>query len=1113
MSNSPLETTKKLLKGHEFEKLFRHLGWDHFHESLTVSVEGVNWTLRGVAEKRSIAVYCCAPAADGTIPPRSVRQKIETQVRRFKYEHLLIFVNANRDQQVWQWTRNERGRPKTSREYAIHSGQSGLDLAQRLDRLRISLEEEEELRVTDVVSRVQASFDVERVTRRFYDRFKEEHKGFLRFLRGIPEETLQHWYASVMLNRLMFVYFIQKKGFLEGDLDYLRHKLHASQQQAPDRFYQDFLCPLFFEGFALPVAQRSAQAQHLLGNVPYLNGGIFQRHQIEEAYGQKIELPDAAFERIFNFFDEYRWHLDERPLRNDNEINPDVLGYIFEKYINQKQMGAYYTKEDITGYIGRNTILPCLLEKMQQECRVAFEGPQSIWRLLQDDPNRYIYPSLRSGVFDSADEVIPESALPDFVQTGMHDPQARMFDRRYNLGSAELSDAEGRQLTLPTETWREYVERRRRCLELHQKLSNGEIHEINDLITYNLDIEQFVQDVIETSEGPELIRAAWKALRGLKILDPTCGSGAFLFAALNLLEPLYEAVYDRMRAFLDEAAGDAAGDAIPNLPHGRMKDFSEALQQAAKHPNGRYAILKAIIVNNLYGVDIMEEAVEICKLRLFLKLVAQVDSAENIEPLPDIDFNIRAGNTLVGFTSLEEVRQAMMSDGQQIRVLWPEEEAQLRKIEETGQEVKQLFEAFQVQQIEWGGEVTTADKEALRSRLQTLNDELDVLLGHKYGIKETEEARFDAWKQSHRPFHWFSEFYGIVQAGGFDVVIGNPPYVNYSKSKFDYEVHNYSTLECSNLYAFVAERGLQVSGNKSRVGLIVMLNLTFSEDYASLRKYLHDNTSHLWLSSYDNIPDGLFAGSVKSESSNTNKVVSQRVCIVIGSVGKTRTPLLFTSNFLRWNSGFRPHIFQTLHFGYYPMPERSKWYALGSETSVNIYSRLFVANSNLGSLISDYGSEFLQLGATPRYFISAVPEQLNRSGIVEIRFIGRIARQLAETILNSNLFYWFWRSGGDGFHLTRSNIYSFPIEPDFLLNAGLLEKVTAALTEVRDSCRTSKLNKGKVSYNVNYNLAPKVVSELDGVLAKYYDLSPAELDFILNYDIKYRLGAGEEDEG
>ena len=67
--------------------------------------------------------------------------------------------------------------------------------------------------------------------------------------------------------------------------------------------------------------------------------------------------------RLFAFFDHYHWHLDERPLRADNEINPDVLGYIFEKYINQKQMGAYYTKEDITEYIGKNTIIPFLFDQ------------------------------------------------------------------------------------------------------------------------------------------------------------------------------------------------------------------------------------------------------------------------------------------------------------------------------------------------------------------------------------------------------------------------------------------------------------------------------------------------------------------------------------------------------------------------------------------------------------------------------------------------------------------------------------------------------------------------------------------------------------------------------
>lgn len=88
---------------------------------------------------------------------------------------------------------------------------------------------------------------------------------------------------------------------------------------------------------------------------------------------------------------------------------------------------------------------------------------------------------------------------------------------------------------------------------------------INDLITCNLDIRQFAEDVITNSEGPELLRAFWHAIvgrtpeksnekfeNGISILDPACGSGAFLFAALNILEPLYDACLDRMRVFVDD---------------------------------------------------------------------------------------------------------------------------------------------------------------------------------------------------------------------------------------------------------------------------------------------------------------------------------------------------------------------------------------------------------------------------------------------------------------------------------------------------------------------------------------------------------------------------------
>ncbi len=168
-----------------------------------------------------------------------------------------------------------------------------------------------------------------------------------------------------MLDRLMFIYFIQKKGFLDEDMDYLINKFKESKTRGANQFYRRFLVPLFFEGFAKEETDRSPEINQLLGKVPYLNGGLFLPHQLELAHRESININDAAFDRLFDFFGRYNWHLDYRPLRADNEINPDVLGYIFEKYINQKQMGAYYTKEDITDYICKNTVIPFLFDKLE----------------------------------------------------------------------------------------------------------------------------------------------------------------------------------------------------------------------------------------------------------------------------------------------------------------------------------------------------------------------------------------------------------------------------------------------------------------------------------------------------------------------------------------------------------------------------------------------------------------------------------------------------------------------------------------------------------------------------------------------------------------------------
>ena len=612
------DRTRQLLRDFEFETLWiEELGWDRHRGEVRTEIrergaDESEYLLTAIAEKRGMAVFLCSARTDGGIPDYPTRRKIQREVAKSIHEHLIIYTDAAKTTQIWQWVKREPGKPLACREHRYGHEQSGEALIQKLETIAFSLEEEDDLTLIAVTGRVRAAFDVERVTRRFYDRFKTEHTQFLNFLEGIPDQGMERWYASVMLNRLMFIYFIQKKGFLNDDPDYLRTKLTESQVAlnpdligagGRDRYYTDFLCPLFFEGFAKPASERSGDVRRLLGEVPYLNGGIFQRHQIEELHGERIQIADAAFEGLFDFFEAYQWHLDERPLRNDNEINPDVLGYIFEKYINQKQMGAYYTQEDITEYISKNTVIPSLFDTARKECRIAFEGKASVWQLLRSDPDRYIYDAVKTGA---------ALDLPEDIVAGINDVSRR------GLWNTPAPD----EYALPTEIWREVVARRSRYEAVRAKLSNGEIDDINSLITYNLDIRQFAQDVIENCEGPELLRAFWKAIIEVTILDPTCGSGAFLFAALNILEPLYEACLNRMQAFLEELEQYAVEKSASTE---KFSKFREVLEHIEQHPNCPYFILKSIIINNLYGVDIMEEAIEICKLRFFLKMVAQIE--------------------------------------------------------------------------------------------------------------------------------------------------------------------------------------------------------------------------------------------------------------------------------------------------------------------------------------------------------------------------------------------------------------------------------------------------------------------------------------------------------
>ncbi len=651
------------------------LGWNRpaAEREWQADVAGdATFSRRTVAELGGVAAIQVV-AADGW-PDESQRRRIWKHITRAHAENLLIFTNAQHQphQSQWYWVRRDKhpetGKPReTPRRHDYFKGQPVDLFASKLQAMVVELSELDtagRMPVLEAARRIQSALDVGTTTKKFFTAYQQQHLELLSHIKGIDNERDKRWYASVLLNRLMFVWFMQKKLFLDGgNADYLRTKLAASRARGKDRFFGEFLNALFFEAFAKPEADRSPQAKTLTGQVPYLNGGLFLHHKLEldadraPRVGTTLTVADKAFEGVFELFASFTWHLDDTPGGDADEINPDVLGYIFEKYINQKAFGAYYTRPEITSYLADRSIHKLILER----------------------------------VYEPA---IPELKIKEVKFDSVPDLLAKM-DARTAL-----------------------------------KLVN-------------------------------------EVLPSITILDPAVGSGAFLVAALKSLINVYYAVVGRAEM-------------------GASTELKNWLQHIQKdHPSVGYYIKRRIVTDNLHGVDIMEEACEIAKLRLFLAMVSSVRKVEDLEPLPNIDFNILPGNSLVGLMRVDEHE----FNTKQNDLFKPTYRS---LVEEKNRHLQAYRHA--------------ADQMGKHVNLRELRDSIDAEMRHASGVMNEllrdqfealgvkfEEAQWDAKKKdlgkakkrqvtvadiaAQTPFHWGYVFDDIVQKrGGFDIILANPPW-------------------------------------------------------------------------------------------------------------------------------------------------------------------------------------------------------------------------------------------------------------------------------------------------------------------------------------------------
>ncbi|GAA4314573.1 hypothetical protein GCM10023115_28250 [Pontixanthobacter gangjinensis] len=570
--------------------------------------------------------------------------------------------------------------------YILGKNESCRTAAQRFDELSSKKE-------TADMNAVEKAFSVEKLSKLFFNEYTEQFDKLVKYIKSKPEyyegvfdeeESAARNFVKIFLGRLVFIKFVEKKGWMgvpaketgwkNGDYKFLRNQFNKYENK--DKFLNEFLNPLFFD--ALNTGERENDVFELTGTkIPHLSGGLFEN---EDPHTLEIDFPKGYLEELFEFFDRYNFTIDENDV-HDKEVgvDPEMLGHIFENLLeDNKDKGAFYTPKEIVRYMCQESL---------KEYLKTFLKKQNLW------------PDDKEGVEES------QSLLNNFVEK----------------------------------------------------------KEVSSILKWDKPLAT--------------------ALRDVKICDPAIGSGAFPMGLLNEIFRLVKNLHDE--------SPDSVG-AIWGMPGKEWQAHRVKLN---------------IIQNSIYGVDIEPGAVNIARLRFWLSLIIDEDEPK---PLPHLDFKIITGNSLVSKLgdSVIEIDWGMNSSSgansiykeklqNALRLLIVKENTFFESDFESNlkEEIDHLKIDILIFQLKYNKEAysnsntikldlgfgLTATEKSNNARIKKKIETFDNLISDLEILKGNPKMMLDFfdWRLS------FPEILNqeVVSKVGFDIVIGNPPYMGERKNK------------------------------------------------------------------------------------------------------------------------------------------------------------------------------------------------------------------------------------------------------------------------------------------------------------------------------------------
>ena len=547
--------------------IFPIFGEDNFDDGYDESLLENNPELIKAASAAGIASICHIGTIDIDFNPINIfdihvdnhvllgrnRVSVQQLVRRIMSTYSSAFMIFHYDDsESWDWRftfcskrgNNDEGTDNKRYTFLLGPGQSCRTAAENFTKL---LQKSGDIQLKDI----ESAFDVEALSNEFFEKYKGFYERFVEYITGKrfvkqggkwveksfgephPEmypafgsdDKRVRDYVKKLLGRIVFLHFLQKKGWLgvpvdgkwgEGDKQFMKHLYEYASKEQQDDYLDAVLEPLFADGLDKRSDDSIFDTHVAFPNgsrvkVPYLNGGLFERDNLDEI---PTRFPAEFFGDLLEFLYQYNFTIDEND-PNDAEVgvDPEMLGRIFENLLeDNKDKGAYYTPKEIVRYMCRESL-------------VSYLTTHSI-----NAGNKHARTDVEKAIRDLL--TTPETVVPK--------------------------------------------------MQVHHKDT----------------LEEF-----------------GNALREVRICDPAIGSGAFPMGLLN------------------------------ELVHARVSIGAWAKRADGTQMTDDYAALKReIVCDNIYGVDIERGAIDIARLRFWLSII--VDEHEP-RPLPNLDYKFMQGNSLI----------------------------------------------------------------------------------------------------------------------------------------------------------------------------------------------------------------------------------------------------------------------------------------------------------------------------------------------------------------------------------------------------------------------------------------------------------------------------------